>query len=69
MAFWARIPLSNSLYEPNVLGREIENPENGLYIDAKSGVDWLKNKGIDEENIIIYGESLGTGVAVEVSFV
>ena len=48
-------------------GNKGKPTENGLYIDAKSGVDWLKNKGIDEENIIIYGESLGTGVATEIA--
>jgi fermentation-respiration switch protein FrsA (DUF1100 family) len=40
--------------------------EKGIYEDARSAVRWLKNKGIVEENIIIYGESLGTGVAIEV---
>ena len=30
-------------------------------------IRWLKNKGILEENIIIYGESLGTGVALEIA--
>ena len=41
--------------------------EKGLYQDARSAVDWLINKGINEENIIIYGESLGTGVATEIA--
>ncbi len=41
--------------------------EQGLYQDAKSAVKWLMNKGITEENIIIYGESLGTGVATEIA--
>ena len=41
--------------------------EEGLYIDAKSAVDWLIKKGIKNEDIIIYGESLGTGVATEIS--
>ena len=47
-------------------GNKGQPTENGLYIDAKSAVDWLKSKGIDKENIIIYGESLGTGVATEI---
>jgi len=38
-----------------------------LYRDAKSAIKWLNLKGITEENIILYGESLGTGVAVEVA--
>ena len=41
--------------------------ETGLYEDAKSAVRWLKSKGILEKNIIIYGESLGTGVATEIA--
>ena len=44
------------------------NPtEQGLYNDAKSAVGWLKNKGLKAEDIIIYGESLGTGVAIEIA--
>ncbi len=41
--------------------------EKGLYEDARSAVNWLINDGINEENIIIYGESLGTGVATEIA--
>ena len=41
--------------------------EMGLYEDAESAIKWLKAKGIKEKNIILYGESLGTGVAVEVA--
>ena len=48
-------------------GNEGKPTEKGLYQDARSAVDWLINKGISEENIIIYGESLGTGVATEIA--
>ena len=41
--------------------------EKGLYEDAKSAVRWLKQKGLMEKDIIIYGESLGTGIAVEIA--
>ena len=41
--------------------------EVGLYNDAVSAIKWLKSKGVTEKNIILYGESLGTGVAVEVA--
>ena len=41
--------------------------EQGLYEDAASAVRWLKSNGIEEKNIIIYGESLGTAVAVEIA--
>jgi len=48
-------------------GNKGKPSEKGLYEDAKSAIKWLKNKGIKEENIIIYGESLGTGVAAEIA--
>ena len=42
--------------------------ENNLYIDGKAAIWWLLNiKKIKKENIILYGESLGTGVAVELA--
>ena len=48
-------------------GNKGQPTEIGLYEDARSSIKWLKQKGIAEENIIIYGESLGTGVAIEVA--
>ena len=47
-------------------GNQGKPTEKGLYEDARSAVRWLKSKGINEKNIIIYGESLGTGVAIEI---
>jgi len=41
--------------------------EKNLYEDARSAVRWLKSKGLKENDIIIYGESLGTGVATEIA--
>ena len=41
--------------------------ETGLYEDAGSAIRWFKTKGVEDKNIILYGESLGTGVAVEVA--
>ncbi len=41
--------------------------EKGLYTDAKAAINYLKNLKILPKNIIIYGESLGTGIAVKVS--
>ena len=48
-------------------GNEGKPTEKGLYEDAESAIKWLKSKGIKENNIIIYGESLGTGVATEIA--
>jgi hypothetical protein len=41
--------------------------EKGLYDDARSTLRWLKSIGIKEEKIILYGESLGTAVAIEIA--
>ena len=48
-------------------GNEGQPTEVGLYEDGKSAVRWLNNKGILDKDIIIYGESLGTGIAVEIA--
>ena len=48
-------------------GNKGKPSEEGLYKDGRSGINWLVRKGIKEENIVIYGESLGTGVATHLS--
>ena len=47
-------------------GNKGKPTEAGLYEDARSAVRWLESVGVKEKNIIIYGESLGTGVAIEI---
>jgi uncharacterized protein len=47
-------------------GNKGKPTEVGLYEDARSAVRWLASVGIKEKDIIIYGESLGTGVAIEI---
>ncbi len=45
-------------------GRSEGKPsEEGTYLDAKAGYDWLIAKGFKPENIIVVGESLGGGIA------
>ena len=66
----------NRLYELNLniliiswrsfSGNQGKPNETNLYEDAKKAVKWLNSKGVETENIILYGESLGTGVAVEI---
>ena len=48
-------------------GNKGKPSEKGLYEDGRSGLNWLIRKGVKEENIVIYGESLGTGVATHLS--
>ena len=48
-------------------GNKGKPSEEGLYTDGASAINWLKEKGLNEEDIIIYGESLGTGIATEIT--
>jgi len=48
-------------------GNQGKPSETGLYEDGESAIKWLVKKGVDEKNIVIYGESLGTGVATHLS--
>ncbi len=41
--------------------------ESGLYEDGEAGLRWLQSKGIYQNRTILYGESLGSGVAVELA--
>lgn len=50
-------------------GKSTGNPsEQGLYTDARSAINFLvKEKNIALSDIIIYGESLGSGVAIQMA--
>ena len=48
-------------------GNKGKPSENGLYIDGLSAVNWIIDQGVKEEDIILYGESLGTGIATEIA--
>lgn len=41
--------------------------EKGLYLDGAAWVGWLAEQGYSKERIVLYGESLGTGVATEMA--
>ena len=41
--------------------------EVGLYDDAQAVLNWLNQKGIPDTHIVLYGESLGSGVAIEMA--
>ncbi len=41
--------------------------ENGLYADADAALKWLKNKGLTNDRLVMYGFSLGTAPAVKLS--
>jgi fermentation-respiration switch protein FrsA (DUF1100 family) len=48
-------------------GNKGKPTEEGLYIDGLSAVNWIVDQGVKEEDIILYGESLGTGIATEIA--
>ena len=74
--------LSNRIYKLNELakldinilliswrgfsGNKGSPTEKNLYIDARAAIKWLNEEGVSNNQIILYGESLGSGVAVEV---
>ena len=74
--------LSNRIYKLNELykldinilliswrgfsGNKGSPTEKNLYIDARAAIKWLNEEGVSNNQIILYGESLGTGVAVEI---
>jgi len=41
--------------------------ELGLYADARAALDWIEQSGVDSKSIVIYGMSLGTGVATKMA--
>ena len=73
--------LSNRIYKLNELdklninilliswrgfsGNEGYPTEKNLYEDAEAAIKWLNKKKVSNSQIILYGESLGSGVAVE----
>lgn len=50
-------------------GSESRAPdEKGTYADARAAYDWLRtSKGVPPERIILYGHSLGAGIATELA--
>lgn len=64
-----------SHFEQNILliswrgysGNDGQPSEIGLYDDANSAISWIEKRGIKKKDIILYGESLGTGVVTELA--
>ncbi len=44
-----------------------EPGEEALYMDGRASVAWLAGRGVDDGDIIVFGESLGGAVACEIS--
>lgn len=48
-------------------GNQGEISEEGFYKDARAGIKFLLDKNIELPNIILFGESLGTGIAIQMA--
>ena len=48
-------------------GNQGKPSEIGIYKDSNAAKKWLNENGIKDTNIILYGESLGTAVAVDLA--
>lgn len=48
-------------------GNDGKPTEEGLYTDARASLKWLGKKGFKPSRLVYYGESLGTGVAVQMA--
>lgn len=46
---------------------EGEPTEDGLYTDVDAGLKWLKNSGLTNDRLVIYGFSMGTAPATKLS--
>ena len=56
------------LFDYRGYGRSEGGPsEEGTYLDAQAAYTWLRKKGFTGTNILAYGESLGGGVATELT--
>jgi len=49
------------------LSRGIDPSEEGLYLDAEAALDSLAKRGIGSDRVLLFGASLGTGVAAEMA--
>tara|TARA_A100001011_G_scaffold88349_1_gene92757 strand:- start:4272 stop:5069 length:798 start_codon:yes stop_codon:yes gene_type:complete len=44
------------------------NPsEDGIYFDARAAKKWLNSNGVEDHDLILYGESLGTAISIDLA--
>lgn len=48
-------------------GSEGSPTEEGLYADARTLMAWLNGQGLADADLVVYGQSLGTGVATKIA--
>lgn len=69
MAVFQKLGFNVFLFDYRGYGESQGKPnEQGTYRDAEAALEYLiKTRGIAPETVVLYGESLGTGVAVEIA--
>lgn len=68
ISFFNRLGYNVFIFDYRGYGLSKGDPsEEGLYLDAKSAYDYLLSRGIKENQIIGYGESLGSAVIIDVA--
>jgi hypothetical protein len=66
--FFNRLGCNVFIFDYRGYGQSQGEPsENGLYTDAKSAYNYLLSRGIKAEQIIGYGESLGTAAIIDLA--
>lgn len=76
--YWQRAKLLANIKSKNRFGvlmidyrgfgmSEGEPTEDGLYTDVDAGLKWLKNSGLTNDRLVIYGFSMGTAPATKLS--
>ena len=48
-------------------GTDQQPSEAGLYEDGRAGLSFVTGQGIPQDRIVLYGESLGSGIAVKIA--
>ena len=67
-AFLAQVPVPVFLFDYRGYGKSAGKPhEKGLYKDTEAAWQLLKDRGYKDDQIIIYGVSLGAGPAIELA--
>lgn len=41
--------------------------EEGLHADGRAGIEWLQKQGVPVDRIVLYGESIGSGIATQLA--
>lgn len=67
-ALQEHLKASVMLFDPPGYGKTAGKPtEAGCYASAGSAFDWLKERGIEERDILLWGKSLGAALAIELA--